>query len=324
MSMQDSINNSGWQTVDEIVVPAHAQEPLLPKGMTLQKTTNVAGWQSGQVFKRDSLARVREDSVVRVMNDSLAREQSSYGIVLEAPYSQKIANQSPVKDITGGYGLSWVFVILAVLFCAVCMKFKNNPKYIKALISDIKDIRIRHNMFDNTVKETTFLMLLNLTWIFCVGILLWKTLRLTAAGSPFGSFGIPDRPLEGIGLCSGIALVYLVFMYVSYWIVGNVFSDSTNTRLWVKGAWASIGMQSFLLFPISLLALCYEGDARILLIIAAGVFVLGKILFIYKGFRIFFNQIPSWLLFLYYLCSLDIVPFIVSYVAAIIVCADWL
>ena len=36
--MQDSIQNNGgghgaWQTVDEIVVPSHAAEPLVPVGM---------------------------------------------------------------------------------------------------------------------------------------------------------------------------------------------------------------------------------------------------------------------------------------------------
>ncbi|MDE5870106.1 MAG: DUF4271 domain-containing protein, partial [Muribaculaceae bacterium] len=58
-----------------------------------------------------------------------------------------------------------------------------------------------------------------------------------------------------------------------------------------------------------------------LLEIAAGVFILGKIMFIYKGFRIFFNQISSWMLFLYYLCSVEIVPLILTYFATLQLCS---
>lgn len=103
--------------------------------------------------------------------------------------------------------------------------------------------------------------------------------------------------------------------------MGNVFSDRQLTRLWVKGATALMGLQSFMFFPLALLSLCYAEWGGIILILAGIVFVFGKIQFIYKGFRIFFNQMSSWLLFLYYLCSLEIVPLILAYLAALQICS---
>lgn len=115
-------------------------------------------------------------------------------------------------------------------------------------------------------------------------------------------------------------MFYVIFMLLAYEITGNVFSDRNMTRLWVKGASALMGLQVFLFFPFALLSLCYPEWNRIILILAGIVFIIGKIQFIYKGFRIFFNQISSWLLFLYYLCSLEIVPLILVYFGTVALC----
>lgn len=322
--MQDSIQHSaagqGWQTVDEIVVPSQSAEPLVPVGMKSQQAVrkSVNTWKPVAVL--DSAAKAREDSIIRAVNDSLAHEKSGFGIVLQAPYREQFA-ASPAEKSASGDGLSWVFAVLAILFCTVCLKFRNTPRYIRTLVSDIKDVRTRHNMFDNTVRETSFLIILIVAWICCSGILLWQLLRLTVPDVAFNSLSIPDKPLAGIGICAGVAAVYVIFMLLAYEITGNVFSDRKMTRIWVKGASATMGLQVFLFFPFALLSLCYPGWNRIILILAGFVFVIGKIQFIYKGFRIFFNQISSWLLFLYYLCSLEIVPLILAYFAALQICA---
>ena len=57
--MQDSIQNNGgghgaWQTVDEIVVPSHAAEPLVPVGM---KTVGAGAFGVG--FDRQGTAGFR-------------------------------------------------------------------------------------------------------------------------------------------------------------------------------------------------------------------------------------------------------------------------
>lgn len=350
--MQDSIRNNGWATENEIVVPVHSMDSY-PHGMKPAAQKGVApvyNWQQALwKAKADSAARARQDSVIFARNDSLAHVKNHFGIVLESPYelvetenltatavtvttqpaagsgsrSQNLTEGSLFK---GGAGLSWIFVGLIIIFVAVCLKFKNNPRYLKALFKDVQDVRTRHNLFDNTVKETTFLMLLNIMWIACAGVLLWKALFLMDGHPDMtgGSFSIPWRPLPGIGICCGVAAAYVLLMDLAYYVVGRIFSDARSTRMWLKGAGASIALEAFLFFPVSLVALCYPEWTEILLMIAAGVFVLGKILFIYKGFRIFFHQMSSWLLFLYYLCSLEIVPLILTYLTALFICATLL
>lgn len=256
--------------------------------------------------------------------DTVVPGEAREGIVLVNP-AAAYRDATPVESpgIWGG-GMSWIYLGLAIMFCIIGVRFKGNKRYLKAVLSDLTDTRVRHNAFDDTVKETSLLVLLNILWVACAGILLWVLVRLTVPDNPEWSLSIPDRPAQGIGLCIGVAAVYALGMFLAYWTVGNVFSDRKLTRLWLKGAAAASGLETFMLFPLSLVALSYPGWAATSLIIAGVVFVIGKIVFLYKGFRIFFSEISSWMLFLYYLCSLEIVPLILTYVATVAICTTWL
>ena len=68
--MQDSIQNNGgghgaWQTVDEIVVPSHAAEPLVPVGMKTVGAVKPASVWKPVHSASDSTARARRDSISR-------------------------------------------------------------------------------------------------------------------------------------------------------------------------------------------------------------------------------------------------------------------
>lgn len=279
---------------------------------------------------RDSLAGVRarevQDSLAQVRRDSIAREHNHHGIVLTDPYGDQVVAGSGNQVIpAAGDGLSWVFGVLALLFCVVCLKFKNSPAYIEKLFNDMTSIRMRNNVFDNTVKETSFMVILNVGWIVCGGILLWNAVE-NGVGffPPLQVGGGPDGSLYGVGICSGVCGCYLLFSIGAYWLAGNVFYDSKTTQLWINGATAGFGLETFTFLPLSLLSLCYPEWVEEVLIIVAIIFIICKIIFIYKGFRIFLRQNNSWLIFLYYLCSLEIIPLILAFVSARELCLLWL
>ena len=251
-----------------------------------------------------------------LLTDSLP--EPVYGLIVENPV---IREPQPAED-PESLGMSIVWVVLVALFCAVALKFKNNVKYLKAVVSDLTEVRIRQNAFDDTVKETSFLILLNVLWVCACGVLLWQTVMLDVGDVAAGaSFSIPDRPALGIAICVGMMGVYALLICIAYWVIGYVFTDRERARMWLKGAGASQGLEVVLLLPLAALSICYEPWVPVLLEIAAGVLILGKIIFIYKGFRIFFTQITSWMLFLYYLCSVEIVPLILTYLATLQLCS---
>ena len=88
----------------------------------------------------------------------------------------------------------------------------------------------------------------------------------------------------------------------------------------MKGATALMGLQSFMFFPLALLSLCYAEWGGIILILAGIVFVLGKYSLFIKVLEFFSIKCPLGC-FLYYLCSLEIVPLILAYLAALQICS---
>ena len=289
--------------------------------------------QSESAVIADSVAgdTVISDSVI---SDSMTWIGEGSGLVL---VREEVAKPEMRADQAIESAQSWTILALLLFFAAVCIRIKNNGKYLRALVSDLTDVRERHNAFDDTVRETSLLFMLNILWSCCVGVILYSTLvfvslnpdlstfnsQLSTFNSVLSSLRTPLSTTPGacIAVCCGIGLLYTGVMTLAYTLVGNVFSDAVRTRMWVKGFAAAQALSTFILFPIALVLLCLPGWPPYLLIAAATTFIIAKIIFICKGFRIFFTQLSSYVLFLYYLCSLEIVPLILCWLAAVGLCS---
>ncbi|MBD5312217.1 MAG: DUF4271 domain-containing protein [Muribaculaceae bacterium] len=220
-------------------------------------------------------------------------------------------------------GMSFVLLGLFVIFTTVCLRFKNNVRYLQVLWRDLIEIRMRHNVFDDTVRETSFLVLLNLLWCASAGVLLHSLVTLTwndGLSITDSRPPLPEWTHLPMLICIGVATCYTLFMMGVLWLTGIIFTDRNRAALWVKGYAAAQGLLSFIFFPLALLCQSYPGEQMTFLYVAGGALVLAKLIFIWKGLRIFFNQFSSWVLFLYYLCSLEIVPLILTYIAAVLLC----
>ncbi len=245
--------------------------------------------------------------------DTLLRE---YAIVFSGETGGRVMS-SAARD--GDYR-SWVMTGLILLFVIICLRVKSSTRYLQALVRDLTEVRERHNAFDETVRETSLLVMLNIFWSCCAGVLLYSLLAYT--GTPHTGDSIKGLAPEGLStlICIGIALGYTLIMSAAYWLVGNVFSDALHSRMWVKGFAAAQGLSVAVMFPLALGEMCYPECTEGILIGGGIAFLLSKLIFIVKGFRIFFTQISSWVLFLYYLCSLEIVPLVLTYLAANLGC----
>lgn len=256
--------------------------------------------------------------------DTLVAGEIPLPLVMTDPATEYLRQNPPLPPRPADNGMSWVYLALTLLFCAGALKFNGSKRYLRALFADLSETRARHNAFDDTVKETSLLVLLNLIWTLLAGILLWTGLLHYGGADTLTGNITGWTAATGIALCTGACLAYIVFINLAYWIVGIVFSDKYKTSAWVKGAAASTGLECFLLFPIALVALTLPHIAPEMAVAGVAVFAVGKLIFIFKGFRIFFSQVSSWLLFLYYLCSLEIVPVILTFLAASALCTRWL
>lgn len=249
---------------------------------------------------------VYADSVV---SDSVSSE-ARWGIVLvEDASAPSVQSRSSVSSAYSS-GFSWIVAAMTCLFLVIALRYRSNTRYIRALLRDMTGVRERGNVFDETVRETSFLILLNLLWVVSSGVLL----------APYAGSDSPT----GAGACAVVSAIYTAAMSAAYYCFGNVFSDRRHASMWARGFLSGQGLGALVLFPLSIAQICYPGQGEIWAAIALGVLILVKCIFIWKGFRIFLTQSTSLLLFLYYLCSLEIVPLILAYLSARFICVSLL
>ena len=256
---------------------------------------------------------------VKAINDSLKAKVKTFGMVLDAPEVPEVKPSN-----SHNMGMSFILGGLFLLFCILGLRFRNNSKYITSLLHNLVEVRVRSNVFDETVRETSFIVLLNLLWSCSAGIVLCALLAYTMPTDPASSFGIQalsTKPALCTAVCMGLMILYTCGMALAYLTVGSVFYDAVHAKMWVKGFSASQGILAIVFFPLALLLLYCPQWWQELLWTALGTFLIAKFVFIWKGFRIFFTQFSSWVLFLYYLCSLEIVPLILTYWAACQLCS---
>lgn len=207
---------------------------------------------------------------------------------------------------------SWIILAVLAVLVTVCLRYKSNVKYFKILLHDLTNVRERGNIFDDTANETSFMLMLNMLCAVTGGLMLFTGLHTA------GVIGVTADTFAGAAWgCMGATAAYCVVMPIVYWIVGMVFTTPLHTRLWVKGFTASQALLGIMLIAPAMVALFYPEAAKPLIVIALIILGLVKLLFITKTFRFFFAQFSSWVVFLYYLCTLEILPLLLTYTAAI-------
>lgn len=224
------------------------------------------------------------------------------GILIE--YSGKDSVPRVHERQGGGNGTSWLILGLVALFLLVALRYRRNFRFAGALIQDLTSGKRRRNMFDDTVRETTFMILMNLLCQASVALLLCGALALT------GHTQVPQAGhlMQGLGVAVGITVVYYVVQWIAYLLIGYVFTTRDGTRSWLRGFSSGQSLLGIVLFPLAMVSVFYPSGLPVLLILAGIAYFLTRVLFVFKGIRIFSRQSGAYILFLYYLCSVEIVP----------------
>lgn len=277
----------------------------------------------GVVYKgRMALTAQTEITIIEQDYDSVATDTLSsdsvppygmelnYGLLLHRP---EALGGEPAGS--GSPGMSWLLTGLFVVYTVVCLRYRKNSRYFSMILNEIVEVRERHNAFDDTLRETSFVWLLNLLWCGGAGILLYGYLY-----PPVGADWLAGLGVSRLFLCMGIMVAYTLFMALAYGSVALVFTDGGKSSLWVKSFLSTRGLEGIALFPVALLGLCVPGMVSAMIILGIIIFIIAKLLFIYKSFCIFFADSATWVLFLYYLCSLEIVPVVLAFSGARFFC----
>lgn len=169
---------------------------------------------------------------------------------------------------------------------------------VKVYRSNLVSVRRRNNAIDG-IGRVPFLLsaLLALNFVVFGGTALYLALQSPASAT----FGGALRSM-------GIVGAYSIFQLLVYNLIGYSFSTPGGHRRWLEGFEASQAFGGLLLIAPTLLMMCMPQWHAAMAVWCAAVYILSRIFFIVKGFRIFYPQMRSLLFFILYLLCLEILP----------------
>ena len=230
---------------------------------------------------------------------------------MPAAQTSKPNVQSPLHS-TGAMGLMLLSAFL------ITISYKSGYKYIEHFFHNMFSTRKRENVFyDHTLSETRMMSALIFNTCIMMGITIFFAVSHWVPNlAPF----MHQHVFLHIAIFTALALLFYLLQLALYKMLGYVFSDKINTTLWLNGFKASQSLLGLLLFPIVCIMLVFENTVNFMLILAVLLYFSARIVFICKGFRIFFNNLSSTIYFILYLCSAEIVPPVLFCVGTISLC----
>lgn len=220
------------------------------------------------------------------------------------------------RHISPLYDNGSMLLVLAVIFVTT-VSYRKGYKYVADFFHNISSVRERQNLFeDHTVKETQIMTALTANTCISGAILLY-----IAYGFLYHPVEPAATPVFGfVAALSAFTALFHIAMLGLCWLLGFIFSDKLSTGLWLDGVKASASMLGVMLAPITFAILIFPAFVKTGLIMAIILYFLARIIVIYKAFRIFFNNLQSLLYFILYLCSVEIVPVVLSFAGAMNLC----
>ena len=210
---------------------------------------------------------------------------------------------------------SGVLTMIIASFLLVAFSFRNASRLWKTFFQDLIVVRRRANLFDErTVGEKWVIAAMLMQTCIYEGLMLFAMISVRGQWTPQGSV------FPMIAALTGLAALLYLFQSAACFMVGYAFTDQAGRLQWLRGLNASQSVTGFALVIPALGALFHPDAAEFLLFCGGLLYILGRFVFIYKGFRIFYHGITSLLYFILYLCALEIIPVIMVCTGALSLC----
>lgn len=207
-----------------------------------------------------------------------------------------------------------IFLILLCCFILVATSFRRGIKLFSQPFSISKNNRNLTEMADSsTIIESRLRF-----------ILLAQTFAMEGIAFTFLIHYLkPELTYIGYSkeiLCTTVlAILYYNLQQSAYRILGSIFTEPGVTKQWIDNH-ASINLLlGIVLFPVIFCMIYLSGFLNIGLLLVTISYILSRIIFIYKGIKIFLRDVYGILYFILYLCALEIIPLFLIYKGMILI-----
>ena len=207
-----------------------------------------------------------------------------------------------------------IFLILLCCFILVATSFRRGIKLFSQPFSASKNNRNRTDMADNsTIIESRLRFILLAQTFVMEGIALRFLIHYLKPELTYIGY------FKEILCAAVLATLYYNFQQSAYRILGSIFTESGITKQWIDNH-ASINLLlGIILFPIIFCMIYLSGFLNIGLLLVTISYILSRIIFIYKGIKIFLRDVYGILYFILYLCALEIMPLFLIYKGVILI-----
>lgn len=204
---------------------------------------------------------------------------------------------------------SEILTLIVLLLVAISLSFKD---YLKLFSKFAEEMRSSHksrgNAFDERSSHETRLMCLSiLQYIVCGGIMLFALAARHSGVSP-DDYGFTTLAAE-----IGVFAAYYIFDITAYSVVGYTFAGIESMKVLLRRFNSSQSILGITIALPALIVIFYPLLSDAMIYTSVTLYMLARLLFIIKGFDIFFTNIFSLLYFILYLCALEIIPLIYVY-----------
>lgn len=207
--------------------------------------------------------------------------------------------------------------LLLLVLLLVAFSYKKGYVYFRNLPANLFGVRVRQNAFnDYTVSDSRFMSALLLNTVVIGSIILYSWFTC-----------MEPRLMTGthiVSMCVGsMALLLALFLAAQnmlYRLLGYIFTDKPHAHQLTMGFRASQSLLGLLLLVPAAMIIARPSTTPWAALTGVFCYFSMRLVFICKGFRIFFRNLQSLFYFILYLCSVEIVPCVLVYFTAYRMC----
>ena len=202
---------------------------------------------------------------------------------------------------------SGVLAMISAIFLLMLLSYKQCRRIFSSMGRELWSTRPRENAFDeHTANESRVVVLMGLQWCVYTALLLYSHINSAHALDPHLAF-------RDTAVLTALMCGWYLAQLCAFNLLGYTFSTPEGQRRYVQGYTASQSLMGFTLIIPALVSIFYPAATPATTIAGICLYTIFRLIFIFKGFRIFYDKISSLLYFILYLCTLEIIPVIFIY-----------
>jgi len=201
-----------------------------------------------------------------------------------------------------------VFALLLICFVFFTRIYRGGFIFFRENIRLLFSSRKSPNLFsETTTTEFWFNFILLFQSVLLASIILFDWF-LEADPSP-----VPPNSFYTISLFTLTIAAFLGLKYLLYRLVGFIFNIKEHVNVWLRNYMIVLEMMGIIAFIPALMLVYSQSFHQYLLIFFAVLFIVSHLILFYRLITFFLQQHVNFLFLIAYLCSVEIIPYVLLY-----------